>query len=379
MTNFTEPSVDRAQAQLNALSEAVRMITSELSLDRVLKRIAEIAANLVNARYAALGVPNDEGGMDQFHTYGMTDTQIEQMDHFPLGRGLLGLLLTQPETLRLDDMRDDPLSAGFCEHHPPMTSFLGVPIISKGQHLGSLYLCDRRDGQPFSAEDERMVELLAAHAAVAIENARLSEQMLKLAIIGERDRISMELHDGIIQSLYAVGIKLELTRLTLVEKPAVAEQIMSANQDLNRVIEDIRGYIRNLRTSANYSLTLHDQLEEIAESFREVASARLVMHVPRTITAVTEERVHAIVQITREALSNVMRHANATEVRLELRQTPTQLTLIIADNGIGFPMDRISQGNGLRNIRQRARAANGEATLDSAPGRGTTIMVTLPL
>jgi signal transduction histidine kinase len=379
MTNFTEPSVDRAQAQLNALSEAVRMITSELSLDRVLKRIAEIAANLVNARYAALGVPNDEGGMDQFHTYGMTDTQIEQMDHFPLGRGLLGLLLTQPETLRLDDMRDDPRSAGFCEHHPPMTSFLGVPIISKGQHLGSLYLCDRRDGQPFSAEDERMVELLAAHAAVAIENARLSEQMLKLAIIGERDRISMELHDGIIQSLYAVGIKLELTRLTLVEKPAVAEQIMSANQDLNRVIEDIRGYIRNLRTSANYSLTLHDQLEEIAESFREVASARLVMHVPRTITAVTEERVHAIVQITREALSNVMRHANATEVRLELRQTPTQLTLIIADNGIGFPMDRISQGNGLRNIRQRARAANGEATLDSAPGKGTTIMVTLPL
>jgi signal transduction histidine kinase len=276
-------------------------------------------------------------------------------------------------------MRDDPRSAGFCEHHPPMTSFLGVPIISKGQHLGSLYLCDRRDGQPFSAEDERMVELLAAHAAVAIENARLSEQMLKLAIIGERDRISMELHDGIIQSLYAVGIKLELTRLTLVEKPAVAEQIMSANQDLNRVIEDIRGYIRNLRTSANYSLTLHDQLEEIAESFREVASARLVMHVPRTITAVTEERVHAIVQITREALSNVMRHANATEVRLELRQTPTQLTLIIADNGIGFPMDRISQGNGLRNIRQRARAANGEATLDSAPGKGTTIMVTLPL
>jgi signal transduction histidine kinase len=379
MTNFTEPSVDRAQAQLNALSEAARTITSELSLDRVLKRIAEIAANLVNARYAALGVPNEEGGMEQFHTFGMTDAQIERMDHFPLGRGLLGLLLTQPETLRLDDIRDDPHSVGFCEHHPPMTSFLGVPIISKGQHLGSLYLCDRRDGQPFSAEDERMVELLAAHAAVAIENARLSEQMLKLAIIGERDRISMELHDGIIQALYAVGIKLELTRLTLVEKPAVAEQIMSANQDLNRVIEDIRGYIRNLRTNANYSLTLHDQLEEIAESFREVASARLVMHVPRTITAVTEERVHAIVQITREALSNVMRHAHATEVRLELRQTPMQLTLVIADNGIGFPMDQISQGNGLRNIRQRARAANGEATLDSAPGKGTTIMVTLPL
>jgi signal transduction histidine kinase len=379
MTNFTEPSVDRAQAQLNALSEAARTITSELSLDRVLKRIAEIAANLVNARYAALGVPNEEGGMDQFHTFGMTDAQVERMDHFPLGRGLLGLLLTQPETLRLDDIRDDPRSVGFCEHHPPMTSFLGVPIISRGQHLGSLYLCDRRDGQPFSAEDERMVELLAAHAAVAIENARLSEQMLKLAIIGERDRISMELHDGIIQALYAVGIKLELTRLTLVEKPAVAEQIMSANQDLNRVIEDIRGYIRNLRTSANYSLTLHDQLEEIAEGFREVTSARLIMHVPRAITAVTEERVHAIVQITREALSNVVRHANATEVRLELRQTPAQLTLVIADNGMGFPVDQVSQGNGLRNIRQRARAANGEAEISSAPGAGTTLTVIFSL
>jgi signal transduction histidine kinase len=301
------------------------------------------------------------------------------MDHLPLGQGLLGLLLTEPETIRLENMRQDPRSVGFCEHHPRMTSFLGVPIISKGRHLGNLYLCDRRDGQPFSAEDERMTELLAAHAAVAIENAQLSEQMQKLAVIEERDRIAMELHDGIIQSIYAIGIKLELTRLTLVEKPAVAEQIMGANQDLNRVIEDIRGYIRNLRTAADFSLTLHDQLDEIAEGFREVSSARLIVHMPRSITSLTEDRVHAIVQIAREALSNVVRHAQASEVRLEIRQTPTHLTLVIADNGKGIPMERQTEGRGLRNIEQRVRIAGGELQIDSAPGSGTTVTVTLPL
>src|SRR5438105_15666013 len=147
MTNV--PS-DRAEDKLNASSEAVRAITMEVSLERVLPRLAEITAHLVNARYAALGVPNNAGGMEQFFTYGMSEKQISHMDHYPLGLGLLGLLLTEPASLRLENMHDNPQSAGFCQHHPMMTSFLGAPIMSKGKHLGNLYLSDRLDGQPFT-------------------------------------------------------------------------------------------------------------------------------------------------------------------------------------------------------------------------------------
>ncbi len=376
---MSEPSSDCAQAQLNALSEAARAITAELSLDRILQQLAEIAARLVQARYAALGVPDAQGGLKQFHVYGMTEDEIARVDHYPRGLGLLGLLLTQPDTIRLADMRADPRSVGFCQHHPVMKSFLGVPIMSRGKHLGSLYLSDRLDGQPFSEEDQRMVELLAAHAAVAIDNAHLSEQLQKLAVIEERDRISMELHDGIIQAIYAVGMKLELTRLTLVEKPAVAEQIADANRDLNKVIEDLRTYVQDLRGSADYSVRFHEQLEEMAATFRQVSAARLVLDVPRSLSHLNEDRLHGLVQIIREGLSNPVRHSNASEVRVTLHETLSEIALRIDDNGKGFEPDKVVQGNGIRNIRQRARNLGGKAYVSSLPGQGASLIVNLPV
>jgi signal transduction histidine kinase len=376
MTNLT---TERVEAKLNALSEAVAALTTDLSLDRVLRRLAEIAAQLVNARYAALGVPDGKGGLKQFFTYGMTEEQIDQMDHYPLGLGLLGLLMTEMEPIRLAKMQDDPRSAGFCANHPRMTSFLGVPIISKGNHLGSLYLSDRLDSEPFSEDDERMISLLAGHAAIAIENANLLDQTQRLAVIEERDRISMELHDGIIQAIYAIGIKLELTRLTLVQRPEVAEQIVSANEDLNRVIEDLRKYVRNLRAGVEHSVTLREQLEKLADNFRQVSNARLVMDIAQGFAQLSEDRIHAIVQIVRESLSNIVRHANASEVYVDLHETPTQITLVISDNGQGFDPEKVIHGNGLHNINQRARQAGGSVNVTSRVGRGTTLTVIVPL
>ncbi len=376
MTNFT---TDRVEAKLNALSEAVAALTTDLSLDRVLRRLAEIAAQLVNARYAALGVPDGKGGLQQFFTYGMTEEQIDRMDHYPLGRGLLGLLLTETEPIRLDDMRHDPRSIGFCANHPVMTSFLGVPLISKGKHLGSLYLSDRLDDKPFNEDDERMITLLAGHAAIAIENANLLDQTQRLAVMEERDRISMELHDGIIQAIYAIGIKLELTRLTLVQRPEVAEQIVSANDDLNRVIEDLRKYVRNLQAGLEHSVTLREQLEKLADNFRQVSNARLVMDISQGFAQLSEDRIHAIVQIVRESLSNIVRHANATEVYLDLHETSTQITLVISDNGQGFDPEKVLHGNGLHNINQRARQIGGTVNVTSRMERGTTLTLIVPL
>ena len=370
---------DRSEEKLNALDEAVRTLTAERSLDRVLKRLAAITARLVNARYAALGLPDGRGGLQAFHTYGMNENQIDHMDHYPLGLGLLGQLLVSHEPIRLANMHEDERSAGFCANHPKMTSFLGVPIMSKGQCLGNLYLCDRLDGEPFSEDDERMVTMLAGHAAIAIENAQLSDQLWKLAVVEERDRISMELHDGIIQQIYAIGIKLELTRLNLDQREEAEAQIKSANQDLNHVIEDLRKYIKDLHVGVDYSVALRQQFEEIAEGFRDVSSARLVMDVAHGFAELTDDKKHAVVQITREALSNIVRHANATEVYIDLHEDASYLTLVISDNGQGFNTAEISAGNGLHNMRQRVTQLGGAIEIISHPGRGTTLTLMLPL
>jgi signal transduction histidine kinase len=367
-----------ADVRLRALSEAVRAVTAELSLDRVLNRLAEITAQLVNARYAALGVPDAAGRMEQFYTFGMTERQIANMDHYPLGLGLLGALIKQQEPIRIEEMQTDPRSAGFCAYHPNMTSFLGVPIMSKGRHLGSLYLSDRKDGQPFSLADEQIVILLAGHAAVAIENARLSDQLQQLAVIEERDRISMELHDGIIQAIYAIGIKLELTRPKLEDRPEIQQQVMTAAQDLNHVIEDLRRYIQDLRVGLNNSVALLEQMDELAEGFRQVSSGRLVIDTQRGFAHLTGEMVHALVQVVRETLSNIVRHANASEVYVDLHENPAQITLVISDNGNGFDSTSLSHGNGLHNIRQRIRQFNGTVEIISQVGRGTTVTCTIP-
>jgi signal transduction histidine kinase len=366
-----------SDSRIDALSEAVRAVTADLSLERVLRRLAEIAAHLVNARYAALGVPDGRGGLANFFTYGMTEKQIATMDHLPRGMGLLGALMQVDHAIRLEDMKMDVRSAGFCTHHPRMNSFLGVPIISKGQHLGSLYLSDRLDEQPFSDEDEQLVSLLAGHAAVAIENANLSDQLRKLAVIEERDRIAMELHDGIIQQIYAIGIRLEIARTTLVRDEKLDEQITGSTQALNHVIEDLRRYIRDLKTSVDYTVSLLDQLSEIAESFRRMSRADLSMDVARTFSLLNDHRVHLIIQITREAFSNIVRHSRATEASLRLYESNSVLHLEISDNGVGFDTALRGNGHGLPNIRQRAEQSGAQIEIISAPGHGTKLSLTL--
>jgi signal transduction histidine kinase len=368
-----------SQAKIEALSEAIRAVTSEnLNLDQILRRLAEIAAHLVNARYAALGVPDDRGGLENFFTYGMSEKQLGHMDHLPLGNGLLGSLLESPDPIRLNNMRTDARSAGFCVGHPRMTSFLGVPIISKGKCLGSLYLCDRLDDQPFTADDERMIGLLAGHAAVAIENAHLSDQLRRLAVLSERDRIAMELHDGIIQQIYAIGLQLEITRTASPLPEKVDTQLTTTGRLLNKVIEDLRRYILDLKTGLDKTVTLTEQLDELADGFRGISDAQLTISIVPSYLNLSDDDIHAVTQIARECFSNIVRHAHATNVNLELRQSSNHTTLQITDDGSGFDASHDYSGRGLKNMRQRIEELDGEFELTSKPGTGTTISIKLP-
>ena len=365
---------------MDALSRAVAAVTSDLSLPRTLQAIVDIARELAQARYAALGVPNEDGTLKAFITSGIDPAIAARIAHEPRGRGLLGAILESDKPIRLDNLRADPRSVGFCENHPEMTRLLGVPIISRGERLGNLYLTDPLDGGPFSEDDERMIVLLANHAAIAIENARLSEQLQQLAQSRERDRIGMELHDGVIQSVYAVGMKLEILRGQFPMTPEQEQQYQGIIEDLNQIIEDIRLYIRNLRTARDEQATFGQRLDNLARHFKDFARVDVVLDVPSSLRTLNEKQRHSLSQIAREALSNVARHAEATQVRVKVREVGNNLVMTISDDGKGFDPEKLENPNsfGLRNMDQRARRLGGKLMIESAAGQGTTITVQIP-
>ncbi len=365
---------------LDALTQAAAAITRELSLPRTLQSIVDLACELVGARYAALGVPSEEGGFRTFVTSGLSAEQLEQMVREPHALGLLGALMESDKPIRLDDLGNDARSVGFGEGHPFMQRFLGVPIISRGQRLGNLYLTDPLDGEPFDENDERLLVLLAEHAAVAIENARLSAQLQEMALSRERDRIGMELHDGVIQSVYAVGMKLEILRGRFPMTPEQETQYASILDDLNQIIEEIRLYIRNLRTARDEQATFKQRLENLARHFRDFAHVDVTVDVPSSLRVLNDRQRHSLTQIVREALSNVARHAQATHVTVKVREVDSHLKLTVEDNGRGFDPATVQAPSsfGLRNMQQRAIRLGGTFTIDSAEGEGTRIIVQVP-
>lgn len=369
-------------ATLEALSDAAIAMISGLSLPRTLQRIASSAREMVNAKYAALGVPSPEGTMRTFVTSGLEPAVVSGIEHEPHGKGLLGAILESDEAIRLENLHDDPRSAGFCGNHPEMTSFLGVPIIGRNrQRLGNLYLCDRVDGEPFTEDDEKLITILATFAAISIENATLHNQLQEAAVIQERDRIAMELHDGVIQLIYAVGMKLEIIRGNTTLDSEEDKRFQSVFDDLNRAIDDIRSYIHDLRSAAQSQSTLQQKLTNLAEHFKDFSAVDVVFDMPNELPALTDQQRHSVLQIVRESLANVARHAEANHVTVSLHSTDRKLHLAIQDDGNGFDVDNIPETShfGLQNMQNRARRLGGSFQIESEPNRGTTVYLVIPL
>ncbi len=384
MMSFRDEADERRlSAQLGALFEATMTITAELGLDRVLQRITDLARSLSGAKYAALGVPNQSGTLDKFIVSGMTPEEVRAIGHWPTGKGLLGLLLREPKPIRLKRLADDPRSAGVCEHHPPMVSFLGVPIISKGKLLGNLYLTDKIGADEFSDQDEHLITMLAAQAAIAIENANLYRQMQRLAVLEERERIAMDLHDGIIQSIYAVGLTLEYVGLLFDESPPEArKRLQEAISGLNEVIRDIRNYILDLRPQRFQNKNLAAGLIDLVRAFK--ANTFITVEVEtaeRADADLTTDQSAGLFHIAQEALANVAKHARARTVYINLRREGQFVVLSIKDDGRGFDLPHVQSyaGHGLQNMHERARALGAEFHVTSAAGQGTQIEVRLPV
>ena len=373
--------ISKRNRQLDALNQAAMLVARDLAMERALQHIIDAARELVNARYGALGVPNREGYLTAFITSGVAKADVDDMGPLPKGHGLLGALIRDRKPIRLAAMGQDPRFQGFPGPHPQMSSFLGVPILAGDEVLGNLYLTDRLDGLPFTEEDQEFVERLADHAALAIQNAHLYEQVERLAVLEERTRIGMDLHDGVIQSIYGVALTLESARMTLPDPAHESSQLVEmAMHGLEDAIRDIRSFILDLRPR-RFRGDLSTGLSQLVREFQANALVPVELHVPDDLASLPPGMARAAFLTTQEALANVARHAKATAATLTVELVDGFFHLVLVDNGVGFDVRDHSRriGHGLANMQARAEALGGRFELHSAHGSGTTIRVLLPL
>ena len=395
--------------RLEAIAAAIEAVTTGLELSEVLQHVVDASRRLVHARYAALGVLNEAGdAIEQFITSGLDEATRRKIGPYPEGRGLLGHIIETGRPLRVADMAQDPRAVGFPPHHPPMTSLLGVPIISKGRVFGNLYLSDKEDPPGvemdatvagpvmFNADDQALVTLFARQAAIAIENALLHRQSQQLAVAHERERFAMDLHDGIIQAIYGIGLGLDESRYQLDHDGAAARRgLDEAIHGLNSVISDIRSYILNLRTQRLADQNIMAGLESLVQELRahSFLAVRLTVE-PEAANCVTAHQSVQLLHIVQEALTNARKHARATGVTVRLSlsddrvaddsghdgQQP-RIMLKIEDNGRGINFDALAtaSGDGLQNMRTRAAALQGRLDLESDAASGTSVTVILPI
>jgi signal transduction histidine kinase len=373
----------RVQAQqLEALDAAVRGIAAVHSVDLVLQLIVDRVRDLVAAQYAALGIVGPFGNIEQFITAGLTQDQRDRIGPLPRGHGLLGLIIRENSSFLIDDIAMDHRRYGFPPEHPEMHSFLGAPVRSQGVTIGNLYLTNKLTGATFSEEDQRLVEMFALHAGIAMENARLHEKVQRLAIVDERQRISQDLHDSIIQSLYAVSLSLEDIPEMIQEEPAeAAARADRAIDSIHSTIRDIRNFIFGLQPELLEMADLATGIESMAAEFRANTLVELEVDVADDLGGLPGDLASQLLPIIREALSNISKHSDATRATLELRAEDGLVRLTIGDNGRGFdPTMRPTSGHhGLANLRSRAESAGGSLTIVSEPGQGATVTAEIPV
>ena len=388
-----EEVIRQRSLQLEALHEAALALTNELDLQIVLQKVVDLSRELLNAKYGALAVFGQESRrIAQFFTSGITEEQRKKMGSPPQGLGLLGAMGPSNQPLIIDNIAADPRSTGFPPHHPQMRSLLGVPIKSKGEVFGNLYLADKllesgaedRSENSFVESDRQLLEKFATQAAIAIENAQLYRKTQELAVLQERERFSMDLHDGIMQSVYGTGLSLQEAQHDMQnEQPEVHKRMDQAIQDLGQVLRDIRNYILGLRPDRLQDRNIVKGVSEIALELR--ANTLLNVRVDALDKEEFEEWAgEATVEllfITQEALTNVRKHSHARNVEITLDREGDVLCLTIDDDGIGFDASQLTEaeGNGLRNMRERARNIGAEIEIIPKQGQGTQIRVSSPL
>jgi len=365
---------------LRAVSDAVLAVAAQRSVEEVLQELVHRARELAGARYAALGVPDGDGGFSAFLISGMSDELVASLGPLPRTHGVLGAMLDRREPVRMQDMHAHPRFRGWWPRgHPDMRSYLGVPIVAPEGVIGAFYLTEKEGAATFSAADQELIELLAAHAAIAITNARLLERSRELSILSERNRLALELHDAVSQKLFSLVLSAEAAGTLLERDPdAAAERVARTGALAREALDELRGLVGELRPPDLERDGLGEVLRKHVELLRSVHDADIALEIELDGAAGEPDprRDRELLRIAQEALHNALRHAGAGRISVRAADADGRLVLEVHDDGAGFdPADPELRARrlGLTSMEERAARVGGRLEVRSRPGAGTTV------
>ena len=361
--------------RLSALIAAAAAVVGEVDLDHVLRRLVSEARSTTGAEYCALGVLGSHGILTDFIYEGVDPETAMRIGGLPQGRGVLGTVVRERSTIVLDEIASHPDSFGFPDGHPEMKSFLGVPLRTGNTVFGNLYLTDKPGG--FNDDDVRLVEALAAIAGSAVSTARLRERMKSIAIVEDRDRIARDLHDSIIQDLFAVGLSLQ-GLAERVDDGSTSEVLDRAVDQLHGVVETLRKYIYELKAADDLREGLTTQLHDLAERMANAYPTEIRVEIEGTVDLIEVRIAEELLKLITEGVSNSLRHSRADVVVIGVLRNDEGVEVSIDDNGTGFELDRVRRGMGLINMRERVERLGGVFDIEPVPGTGTRVSIRLP-
>ncbi|WP_340562630.1 GAF domain-containing sensor histidine kinase [Streptomyces sp. GSL17-111] len=372
---------------LAAVSAALLAMNRQVEVREVLQTIVHSARDLLDAEYAALGVPDDRGGFAQFVVAGVSDEQWKAIGPLPRRHGILAAMLDDAAPQRLADVRRDPRFEGWPAAHPELSDFLGMPVADGDEVLGALFLANKRPSGPhdersFTEEDEHLLRLLAEHAAIALTNARLYERARELTVAGERARLAHELHDAVAQKLFSLRLTAQAATALVDRDPGRAKaELHEITRLAADAADELRAAVVELRPAAleedGLVATLRTQVRVLDRA--HTAAVGFTVHGVRALPAAQEE---AVLRVAQEALHNALRHSGAAGVTVTLeRRGAGGAVLCVADDGRGFDPGAVRRAGrhlGLVSMRDRAASVGGRLTVRSEPGKGTRVEMEVP-
>jgi signal transduction histidine kinase len=369
---------EEAEARAKRL-EALRAITVAIlqgtDPGEPLGLVARHARELVGADVATIAIPAADRELVVEAADGSGAGELRGAV-FPVEGSVSGEVIRTGQAVVLADAAADPRVS-----QPVVGGGIGpaafVPLAVRGRTFGTLMVGVAAGGPPLREAAVQLLETFAEQAAVALEYARLQRELARLAVLEDRERIAKELHDGAIQALFAVGMGLQGSAM-LAGDQQLRRRIENAVEELDRVIRDLRNYIFGLRPGILADRQLDQALQRLVEELQQRGGVVAVAEIDPAAAAELAGKAGDLVQLAREALSNVGRHAGAATCRVSLYRTEDGAVLEVDDDGRGFDPAQPGAGHGLRNLRERAAALGGRAEITSAPGEGTRVRVTIP-
>ena len=358
--------------RLTPLIAEAATVTGEDDLNRVLQTLVEEAQRATGAPYVALGVIGEHGVLSEFIYAGMSEDQAAAIGNPPSGRGVLGTVIRENETIVLNSISKHEDSVGFPPNHPPMETFLGVPVGVGADAFGNLYLANK--DTPFTDSDVLMVEALSRIAGTAVRKARLESRLRRVAVIEDRQRIARDIHDSVIQDLFAVGLTLQSLQGQVTDE--AGETLATAIDSLDDSVTALRNYVFELRESPSGLPDFDQRVQELVSRMGSAYPA----HVELSIAAIADGPWHdELLLWIAEALSNALRHSNSQRVKVIVKREGDHVVATVRDSGVGFDPKAVQEGMGLANMHTRSQAMDGQLEIVSAVGEGTAVTTRIPI